>query len=216
MTDLCNSPARIRARPNPNLRVAMEKTTREFIRSFYGGDHVLHNPKFSATKLTPTCACLIVPRATLTSLPPSSYSSTISLPPTLVVDDDDEAEAEAEAAAAAAAEVAGEEWKATDPKVCGIRNTVILDLTIDEGVQRSVARSVHVIGFVDGEEMALEYSWFFELVDEGRLIRKAVQFCGEGTRMVHEKRLLLVRGASAKEEEGEGEGKGKGVVTATK
>ncbi|TGJ83558.1 hypothetical protein E0Z10_g5210 [Xylaria hypoxylon] len=154
-----------------SLRATISATTRGFIYSCLNGNSVLGGPKSINSNLTPDCKHYMLPR----SFPIAMESPGPDQP---------------------SPSPAVETPFTDDPKVCTIQ-TAVSSLTIDEVARRSAARSVHAIRFISGEEMTLEYAWFFHLVDDGSGIKRIEQFSEEGTRNMHDTRQELIRQVKA-------------------
>ncbi|KAI3338829.1 hypothetical protein F4824DRAFT_457229 [Ustulina deusta] len=166
MTDNHRVRAAPSSMPRRQLRANMEATVRGFIMSHYGANHILDYPAFIAEKLTPDCKLMVAPGAFLEAL---------GTAPNVRFDN--------------AAVIKGQR---DDLSVCRALQTVVSNVTIDDAGRRAAARSMHVVRFVDGVEMTAEYSWFFDLVDDGSLIKRITQFCGEGARETYEKRAYML------------------------
>ncbi|KAI0481755.1 hypothetical protein F4859DRAFT_512890 [Xylaria cf. heliscus] len=139
--------------PSSSLRQTIEITTRDFLKSAELAG-AIRDPGVVTRSLGLECRRQIVPRSFMEGMRAS--------PP-------DRLFSNAEAKSAATENL----------QVSSVVKTEILNLTIDEEARMSAARTVSVMKFRDGEEMTLENSWFFELVEDGSKIIKIVEFCGE-------------------------------------
>ncbi|KAI0455476.1 hypothetical protein F5B21DRAFT_503293 [Xylaria acuta] len=137
-----------------SLREIIETTTRDFLKSAEFAA-IVKDPSVVCSALDPDCRRQIVPRSFMASMG--------------AAEDRLFSNAEAEAASA------------ENMQVSAVKKTEIFNLTVDEVARKSAARTVSVIKFRDGEEMTLENSWFFELVEDGSKIKGIVEFCGEET-----------------------------------
>ncbi|GAW11053.1 hypothetical protein ANO14919_003920 [Xylariales sp. No.14919] len=153
------------------LRATISGTTRGFIYSCLNSNSGLGGPSVTNPHLTPDCKHYILPPSFLTFMKYRDSDQPSPRPATKMPPID-------------------------EPKVSTIQ-TAVRNLTVDEVARRSAARSVHVVCFVSGEEITVEYAWFFDLVDDGSQIKRIEQFCEEGAREIHGMHQELIKQVDA-------------------
>jgi hypothetical protein len=136
------------------LREAIEATTRECILSYEAASNPSKNASLISRSLSSSCTRLIVPWNFLASMGALELDRLVP-------------NAEYERLFAADLKVTHFPSGTTD----------ILDLTIDETARKSAARTSHIIEFSDGDEMTLEFAWFFDLEVDGTKVKRIVEFC---------------------------------------
>lgn len=88
-----------------------------------------------------------------------------------------------------------------DLKTMAVVSTEFLNLIVDPEKRTSAARTRHALKFKNGEEMSLEFAWFFDLNDDGTKITKILEFVDTREGIVMEEKNAKLR---AELEEGKG------------